>query len=48
VTHASPATSWTIARSPYFATWRKKTPTVVRSSIVSGSICRTVPVVVAI
>src|SRR2546430_7973350 len=36
--HASPARWWMRARSPYFAACRKKTPTVVRSEIPSGSI----------
>src|SRR5579859_5377106 len=35
--HVSPAGWCTIARSPYFAACRKNTPTVVRSSIASGS-----------
>jgi hypothetical protein len=37
---------WMRARSPYFAAWRKKTPTVVRSLTVLGSILAALAVVV--
>jgi len=36
--HASPFRWWMRARSPYLAACRKKTPSVVRRLIVSGSI----------
>jgi len=48
VFQVSPSRWWNSARSPYFAAWRKKTPTVVLGLIVSGSILRTASVVVAI
>src|SRR5438105_6010008 len=44
--HASPMRWWIRARSPYFAACRKKTPTVVRSEIPSGSI--SIPVVAVV
>jgi len=48
-TFQAPSTRWwRSARSPYLAAWRKKTPTVVRSAIVLGSIPATVSAVVAI